>query len=60
MWIFNRFGECVFYTEEIDQGWDGFYRDIPAPEGVYVWKIHYLDATGKYHDRFGTVTLLRK
>ena len=37
--IFNRWGELIFETKDVNQGWDGTYNDILVPDGVYVWKI---------------------
>jgi gliding motility-associated-like protein len=60
MCIFTRWGERIFCTADFQDGWDGKYRDEPAPEGVYVWKITYRDTTGDYHTLSGTVFLFRK
>lgn len=60
MAVYTRWGEMIFYTKDIEQGWDGTYKDQPAQEGVYAWKIIYLDATNKYHQLTGTVTLVRR
>lgn len=60
MSLYNRWGALLFYTEDIEKGWDGRVYGEQAPEAVYAWKITYLDATGEYHNLYGTVTLLRK
>lgn len=39
--IFNRWGEIIFYTENMDDYWDGNFRGQPMPEGVYNWIIEY-------------------
>jgi len=39
LYIFNRWGELIFETEDLDQGWDGTYQDVIVQDGVYVWKI---------------------
>lgn len=39
--IFNRWGEIIFHTEDINDFWDGNYRNEPMPEGVYNWIIYY-------------------
>lgn len=57
--IFNRWGELIFESNNIQEGWDGTYRGKPCPLGVYVYR---LDVRFKGLDedvRFGTVTLLR-
>lgn len=40
--VFNRWGEIIYYTKEIDEFWDGNYRGDPMPEGVYNWIIEYV------------------
>jgi gliding motility-associated-like protein len=37
--IYNRWGELVFETDNIDKGWDGTYNDLKVPSGVYVYKV---------------------
>lgn len=59
MTIYTRWGEQVFFTENPEKGWNGWYRSKPAPGGVYVYHIIYRDATGKRHHLSGSVTLIR-
>jgi gliding motility-associated-like protein len=39
--VFNRWGECVFITENVEEGWDGMYNGKPCQDGVYTYKIRY-------------------
>jgi len=40
--IYNRWGELIFHTNDINQGWDGYSKDFTlAPNGTYIWKIIY-------------------
>ena len=57
--IFNRWGELIFESVDIKQGWDGTYRDKPCQQDVYVWKAHIKFTNGKTFDKVGDVTLLR-
>jgi len=59
MKIFNRWGELVFVTENIDGAWDGYYGGKLAQDGVYVWQIHYVDLNGERESLIGHVSLLR-
>jgi hypothetical protein len=58
--VFNRIGERVFETNDINFKWDGTYKGNPAAEGVYtyiakfVWLNDHSDSSRK-----GTITLLR-
>lgn len=57
--IFNRWGQRIFVTEDINGGWDGMYEGQLSPQGVYVYM-----ATGKYINgrefrKTGSVLLVR-
>ncbi|MEZ4923420.1 MAG: gliding motility-associated C-terminal domain-containing protein [Crocinitomicaceae bacterium] len=39
LYIFNRWGELLFHTDDVTKGWDGTYNGIQVQDGVYVWKI---------------------
>jgi gliding motility-associated-like protein len=38
--IYNRWGEKVFESNDIDFGWDGRYRGEFVSAGIYVYKMH--------------------
>lgn len=42
--IYNRWGERVFESFQIEQAWDGTHNGVPCPEGVYVWILEYTGA----------------
>jgi hypothetical protein len=37
IWVYNRWGEEVFYTNDYNIGWDGKINGKDASEGVYFW-----------------------
>lgn len=59
MVIYNRWGEEVFRTRDINKGWDGTVNGEEAQLGSYVYTIRFIDADGEEHRRKGTVTLIR-
>jgi len=59
MSIFNRWGELIYYTEDINDPWYGIYKGAPVELAVYVWKISLSDLKGNEHDYYGHVTLVR-
>ncbi|MEY5041975.1 MAG: hypothetical protein RLZZ414_1528, partial [Bacteroidota bacterium] len=63
MYIFSRWGEEIYYTNEIEKGWDGTYMGNVVHVDVYVYKIYYTldDKAGEYkrEQMVGTVTVLR-
>lgn len=56
--IFNRWGELVFYTDQLDAGWDGVHNGVPAPEGSYVYHVYVTDELGNQFRQKGAFTLL--
>lgn len=58
--VFNRWGQLVFETNNIQKGWDGNLNGLQQPNGVYVWTINYKTTTNT-NDSFmkGTVLLTR-
>lgn len=57
--IFNRWGQMIFETNNIDDAWDGMYKGQYCPAGVYVWEIFYKDKNKQKITNKGTVMLLR-
>ncbi len=39
MYIYDGWGHCVFTTTDLDEGWDGQYKDKASPSGIYKYKI---------------------
>ena len=37
----NRWGEVIFYSDNINVGWDGTYKNQKCPLGVYSWKAKF-------------------
>lgn len=60
MWIFDRWGERVFYTDDLKKGWDGRVqgKSKEGKQDVYTWKVKLTDVLGKKHDYVGHVTLI--
>ena len=61
MTVYNRWGDVVFKTNDIDQGWNG-YLDNGVEEcqmGIYVWKAEFLGTDGNIYSQKGTVQLVR-
>jgi len=40
IFVFNRWGEIVFQTKNINKSWDGKYKGIPQPAGAYVYVVN--------------------
>ncbi|MDB4534245.1 gliding motility-associated C-terminal domain-containing protein [Vicingaceae bacterium] len=60
MSIFNRWGELMFQTDNISNGWDGTYKGKIVESGTYVWKIVAKEDAGTIvHDNFGKITVTK-
>lgn len=57
--IYNRWGELVFQTTDIDEGWDGYYKGKLASPAVYVYTLKVTCLDGTENIIKGNVTLLR-
>ena len=57
--VFNRWGELLFETADINTGWDGYYRGHLSKQDVYVWKAYAKFVTGDEKRMTGDLTLLR-
>jgi len=57
--IFNRWGELVFESYDINLGWDGYYKGKLAPKDVYAFKAYVKLNTGGEYKKIGNVTLIR-
>lgn len=57
--IYNRWGEKLFSAEDVNDAWDGTYKNKPVPGGMYLWRVDALGLDGVYHTYSGRVTLIR-
>lgn len=57
--IFNRWGQLVFETTNIDEGWDGTFNGQAQPIGAYVYYADAISYRGKRFYKQGNITLLR-
>lgn len=57
--IYDRWGVIVYEGKDIDAGWDGNYKGVPQPVGVYVYEITAKTHLGKVVSKVGNLTLLR-
>jgi gliding motility-associated-like protein len=62
MWVFDRWGNMIFYSEKLDHAWDGTFQgksDKVVMQDVYVWKVELKDVFSKKHDYHGTVSVVK-
>jgi gliding motility-associated-like protein len=59
MLIYDRWGQLLFESHDLEQEWDGKVHGEPAQQDTYVWKVTFDDVTGTFHEYKGVVNLLR-
>jgi gliding motility-associated-like protein len=58
--IFNRWGEKLFETNNVNEGWNGKdFKGVDCQQGVYVYHVVITSFEDKEYVYDGTVTLLR-
>jgi gliding motility-associated-like protein len=58
--VYNRWGQLIFQTNNWKQGWDGTFKGVQQPSGVYVWFLTYIDRDSKQPRQMkGTAALIR-
>ena len=59
-WIFNRWGELVFESHDINAYWDGNYAQNKALEGHYSYFLTYMEvSTKEVKTLVGSISLLK-
>jgi gliding motility-associated-like protein len=57
--VFNRWGQLVYSSSQIGQGWDGRIQGRLQESNAYLWIVKGTDYTGKVIAKKGTVILIR-
>lgn len=59
MSVFSRWGEVIYHSDDIAEGWDGNVKTGKAPGGYYLYKIEATTATGETVVKNGSFLLIR-
>lgn len=63
MQVYNRWGELLFETRDVEVGWDGTYgveHNGVVQEGTYIWRVSFLEMmSDKRHNYTGYVNLIK-
>ncbi|MEP7168931.1 MAG: PKD domain-containing protein, partial [Bacteroidota bacterium] len=61
MFIFNRWGDKIFHSDNVNKPWNGFseLKNTYCKEDVYVYLVKVVDLKGDTHELKGNVTLVR-
>ena len=57
--IYNRWGELIFETNEISQGWDGVYKGNSQGIETFVYQAKVKFFNNQFEEKGGDITLIR-
>lgn len=58
--VYNRWGELTFETSDIQDGWNGKYKSVLQPLGIYVYHLNYFSYCERKNIYIkGNITLIR-
>ena len=57
--IYNRWGQLVFESDDIEKGWDGTKEGTMMNQGVFVYKLNVIMHDGSTIKQTGNITLVR-
>ncbi len=59
--VFSKWGENIFETNDIEEGWNGQKRNIgeSMPQGTYLYVLKYVTPLSEVIEKRGYVTLIR-
>ena len=59
MWIYDRWGENLFYSSNMEFGWDGSYKGKQVESGMYIYRFYVVDVNGNPSQYNGEIFLMR-
>ncbi len=57
--VFDRFGEKVFESENMNDGWDGKFKNVTLNPGIYIYRAKIETLTGATIIKKGDILLLK-
>ena len=57
--VYNRWGQQIYSTNSVNNGWDGLHKGVKAKTDTYVWNISFKDKDGNAKELTGHVLLLK-
>ena len=59
IYIYNRWGQLVYESSDLDEGWDGKFNGQDCSEDAYFYIYNYSNKKGTERNGHGSVTLIR-
>ncbi len=60
LYIYDRWGELIFESHNVQIGWDGTYNNDIVGSNTYIWKLEFKGKhDGQQHTKLGHVNVIR-
>ncbi|MBI5217955.1 MAG: gliding motility-associated C-terminal domain-containing protein [Bacteroidia bacterium] len=59
LYIYDRWGELIYQTTDIEKEWDGKRKGDIVQNGTYTWMVQFKDFNSISHQKAGTVTVIK-
>ncbi len=59
IYVFNRWGELIWESDNMEDSWDGTFQGEPVPNGVYAYRILVESYNEVVYEYLGSITLIR-
>ncbi len=56
--IYNRWGELIYVSEDVNKGWNGYVNGKLVKQDVYIWRVTATFSDGRPLVKAGDITLL--
>ena len=56
---YDRYGQVVFESDDLNFGWDGTHQGQALPAGTFVYRLEYTEASRQKGQRYGLLHLIR-
>ena len=57
--VYDRWGEKIFESNDLHNGWDGTYKGVKSQDGTYTWILTFEQYNYKVFQQIGHVNILR-
>ncbi len=57
--VFNRWGERVYFSQNLKEGWDGYYKGVAQPGDSYYFQVKVKTFDNRILGKEGLCTLIR-
>ena len=59
LYIYDRWGEIIFISTDIEEGWNGYVGSKMSQNGTYTWLVNFKKISGVSVTKYGAANLIR-